>query len=96
MSFNFLLQATRVLHINEYDEMELKIIYEYITSLETDTFFNYLNKCTVIGYTNDLELYIDIVNAMIMIFEENEEYEKCQMLKLKREECEELLIKFKN
>ena len=30
MSFNFLLQATRILHVGNYDEDELIMIYNYL------------------------------------------------------------------
>jgi len=85
-SFSFLLQATRVLHIGNYDDEELKMIYGYVTSLDNDILNDYYNTCTLLTYYNDLELYIEIVEALIYIYEENEEYEKCIILKNKKEE----------
>jgi hypothetical protein len=85
-SFSFLLQATRVLHIGNYDDGELKMIYGYVTSLDNDILNGYYNTCTLLTYYNDLELYIEIVEALIYIYEENEEYEKCVILKNKKEE----------
>ena len=38
MSFNFLLQATRVLSLNNYDEDELKMVYEFMIGLDGDKF----------------------------------------------------------
>jgi hypothetical protein len=85
-SFSFLLQATRVLHIGNYDDEELKMIYGYVTSLDNDILNGYYSTCTLLTYYNDLELYIEIVEALIYIYEENEEYEKCVILKNKKEE----------
>ena len=85
-SFSFLLQATRVLHIGNYDDEELKMIYGYVTSLDNDILNDYNNTCTLLTYYNDLELYIEIVESLIYIYEENEEYEKCIILKNKKEE----------
>lgn len=85
-SFGFLLQATRVLHIGNYDEDELKMIYNFIISLDNEVLNDYHNSSTIITYDNDLELYIEIVESLINIFEENEEYEKCLKLKNKKEE----------
>ena len=56
MNFNFLLQATRVLHVGNYDEGELTMIYDFITSLDNDTLNDYNNTCTILSYSNDLEL----------------------------------------
>ncbi len=91
MNFNFLLQATRVLHVGNYDEEELKMIYEFIISLDNDILNEYNNTCTILSYDNDLELYIEIVDALIVIFEEKEEYEKCEQLKNKRDDSVEII-----
>jgi hypothetical protein len=94
-SFSFLLQATRVLHIGNYDDVELKMIYGYVTSLDNEILNSYYNTCTLLTYYNDLELYIEIVEALILIYEENEEYEKCITLKNKKEESIKIM-KIKN
>ena len=86
MSINFLLQATRVLNFGNYDEVELSMTYNYITALNNEILNDYFNTCTILSYDNDLELYIEIVETLILIFEEKEEYEKCTKLKRKKEE----------
>ena len=86
MNFNFLLQATRVLHVGNYDEGELTMIYDFITSLDNDILNDYNNTCTILSYDNDLQLYIEILDSLISIFEEREEYEMCVILKNKKEE----------
>lgn len=92
MTINFLLQATRVLHFGNYDEDELTMFYNYLTTLDNDILNDYNSSCTILSYDNDLELYIEILNAMIMIFEEREEYEKCLKLKSKKEESLIIMI----
>lgn len=86
MSFKFLIQATRVLQINNYDDKELKMVYDYAVSLDNDILNSYFESCSIIGFKNDLELYIEILDAMIYVFEEMEEYEKCYVLKKKKDE----------
>lgn len=86
MTLNFLLQATRVLNVGNYDEEELKMIYKFLISLDNNVLNDYNNKCTILSYNNDLELYVEILNSCILIFEKREEYEKCQKLKDKKEE----------
>ena len=85
-TFNFLLQATRFLQIGNYDEDELRMVYDFITSLDYEILNEYLSGCTVLSYNNDLELYIEIIDSLILIFEEREEYEKCELLKYKKDD----------
>lgn len=93
-SLNFLLQATKVLHNRNYDTNELNLVYDYIVTIDNKILNEYFNTGTILTYKNDLELYIEIVNSMILIFEEKEEYEKCFELKKKKEES--LKIKKEN
>lgn len=86
MSFNFLIQATRVLNGNSFDEDELKMVTDYVLSLDNDILKDYFNTCTILSYDNDLELYIEILDTLIKIYEEREEYEICEKLKFKKEE----------
>jgi hypothetical protein len=91
VSFNFLLQATRVLHDGNYDENELDMIYNYIVTLDNDTLNDYNNQCNILVYDSDLDLYLEIIEVLVKIFEEKEEYEKCDLLSKKKEES--LIIK---
>jgi hypothetical protein len=86
MSINILLQATRVLSFGNYDDVELSMTYNYLTALDNEILNDYFNTCTILAYNNDLELYIEIVETLIIVFEEREEYEKCAKLKKKKEE----------
>ena len=87
MSVSFLLQATRVLHVGNYDDDEVRMIYDYIRNVDNDMIFDYINNKTILSYNNDLELLIEIIDRMIQILEETEEYEKCLVLKNKKERC---------
>ncbi len=87
MSISFLLQATRVLHVGNYDEDEVQMIYDFIRNLDNEIIFHYYTNKTILSYENDLELLIEIIDKMITILEETEEYEKCLILKNKKEEC---------
>lgn len=77
LKFNFLIQATRVLDINNHDDNVLNTIHNFLLSLDNDTLIRYYNSQTLITYQNDLELYLEILNSLIKIYELNEEYEKC-------------------
>lgn len=86
MSFNFLIQATRVLHKGNYDENELEMVYNFMTSIDNEILNDYNNTCTILSYDSDLELYVEILDVLIKIYEEREEYEKCEILMNKKEE----------
>ena len=94
MSVNFLLQATRVLSFNNYDEDELKMVYDFMISIDNEILNDYNMSCSIMIYNNDLELYVEILDSLINIFEDREEYEKCQLLIDKKEES--LIILEKN
>lgn len=87
MSINFLLQVVRIIHIGNYDDTEIRMIYDYLRNLDNVVFNDYLNSNKVLQYTNDLEFCLEILDKMIKIFEEKEEYEKCQVLLNKKEEA---------
>jgi hypothetical protein len=86
MTINFLLQTMRVLHVGNYDDEELSMVYNFLISVSDDVLNDYKDTCTILSYDNDLDLYMEILDTCISIFENNEEYEKCQKLKNKKEE----------
>jgi hypothetical protein len=86
MTVNFLIQATRVLQIGNYEEDELIMVYNFMTAIDNEILNEYNSTCTILSYENDLELYIEILDALMTIFEEREEYEQCEILKTKKEE----------
>lgn len=91
VTFNFLLQATRVLHIGNYNENELNMIKKFLLSLDSDSLNTYNNTQTIISYNNDLELYLEIIDAMIHIYEINENYEVCHVLNQKKNQAINIL-----
>lgn len=91
MTVNFLLQTTRILHVGNYDEQELNTIYNFLVSVDNVVLNEYNDTCTILSYNCDLELYVEIVDAAILIFEEREEYEKCDKLKNKKEQSLEIM-----
>jgi hypothetical protein len=87
MNLNFLLQATRVLNKGEYEEDELIMIYNFVTTIDNEILNDYNSTCTIISYDNDLQLYIEIIDTLIITFEEREEYEQCEILKDKKDDA---------
>lgn len=93
ITINFLLQATRVLHVGNYTEEDLEMIYNFITKVDNEVLFFYLTSKTILSYESDLELYVEIADNLIGIYEEVEDYEKCIELKLKKEQAINILNK---
>lgn len=91
MSINFLLQALRIIHIGDYDDSELRMIYDYLKNLDNTIFYDYLMSHTVLQYKNDLEFCVEIIDKMIKIFEDKEEYEKCQTLLHKKNDATSII-----
>jgi hypothetical protein len=87
MTLNFLIQATRVLHVGNYDEEELKMVCNFLVAVDEEIMQDYNCTCTILSYDNDLQLFIEILDSVIMIFEEREEYEMCEQLKNKKDEA---------
>jgi hypothetical protein len=86
ITVNFLLQATRVLQVGNYDETELEMVYNFIVNLDNFILILYNRTYTLPTYKSDLELYNEIVDELIKIFIEREEYEKCGQLKEKKDQ----------
>ena len=95
MSFNFLIQAIRVLQINNYDDSEVKMVYNYAINLDNEILNDYYSSSNVMGFENDLILYMEIIESLISTYEDLEEYEKCYVLKRKWNECLEIINKNK-
>ena len=62
------------------------MITNFMCAVDNDILNDYNNTCTILSYDNDLQLYIEILDSLISIFEEREEYEMCVILKNKKEE----------
>jgi len=91
LKLNFLLQATRILHVGNYDEDELNMIFNFISTVDNSILFSYNESKTILSYTSDLELYVEIVDTLINIYVEREVYENCQILMNKKEQSIKIL-----
>jgi hypothetical protein len=83
MHINFLIQIIKILHNRNYNENDLKMAYEYLIKLDNKILNDYFKSNLVLSYNNDLEFCIEIMEKILYIYEDKEEYEKCQILKNK-------------
>lgn len=91
MSINFLLQAIRIIHIGNYDDTEIRMIYDYLRNLDNAVLNSYFLSNSVLQYNTDLEFCVEVIDKMIKVLEEKEEYEKCQILLNKKEESLDII-----
>lgn len=92
LSFKFLLQSSRVLSDNVYDDRDLASIYDFLLSIDNKELNEYFKTKTLFSYTNDLELFLEVSKNVLKIYEEKEKYEECIDIKKKMDECN-LIIK---
>ena len=81
MRYNFLLQTTMVFDYDNCNDEDLDMVYKFLLSIDNDTLNYYNSNCTITSYESDLDLFIEVLKITIEIFEDREEYEKCQLLK---------------
>jgi hypothetical protein len=87
ITVNFLLQATRILHVGNYNDDDLEMVYNFMVNVDNEILIHYLNSKSVLAYESDLELYIELIDVLVSIYEDNEEYENCKKLLDKKEEA---------
>jgi len=95
MNINFIIQSMLILKQDNYNDDELRMVYDYLLFLDYDILFSYFMNNTVKGYDNDLCVYIEVINESIKKFELSEEYEKCSKLKLKRVQALKIINDYK-
>jgi hypothetical protein len=93
MSYNFLIQATRVLNVDNYDDAELELVTNFLMAADEDLLSDYNNTCTILSYDSDLELYLEILGTLIVVYEEREQYELCKLIKNKMSDALEIINK---
>lgn len=95
MPFDFLMQAVKILHKDIQTEEDIKLAYDFVMLTEMDTLEKYNKKSLIVSYQSDLELFIDIIKELLSVYEDLEDYEKCQKLLEKKNICENILYQKK-
>jgi len=83
----FLLQTLVIFEKENHNDENINMIYKFLTNLDNEILNDYYLTNDVIPFQNNLDLCIRVIDTMIKIFEENEEYEKCGYLKNKKDEA---------
>lgn len=95
MNINFIIQSLLIITNDNYNSDELRMIYDYLLSIDNETLFSYHLKVSLRTYETDFHIYIDVIDRLIKIFEKIEDYEKCYKLKLKKDESQNTINKLK-
>ena len=67
------------------------MIYDYLRGLDDEMLIMLSESRSIISYENDLRFCIEIIDIMLYILETNEEYEKCQILKNKKDQSLDII-----
>ena len=62
-----------------------------MSKVDKTILIHYLTSKTILSYDSDLELCLEIVTALVDIYEEREEYERCVVLTKKKEKIIKIL-----
>ena len=58
-----------------------------MSTIDNSILITYNESKTILSYSSDLELYVEIVDTLINIYVEREMYENCQILMKKKEQA---------
>jgi hypothetical protein len=78
--FDYLLQAVKVLHTGNNNSYELNTVYEWILVVDDETILHYKKINTVVSFDSDFDLFVDLIDYLIGIYEKIEDYERCEKL----------------
>jgi hypothetical protein len=73
--------------VGNYNDDDLEMVYNFMVNVDNEILIHYLNSKSVLAYESDLELYIELIDVLVSIYEDNEEYENCKKLLDKKEEA---------
>lgn len=85
--FDYLIQAVKVIHANDNSEFEINTVYEWVLIVENETILRYKNRNSIVSFDNDLDVFIELIDYLIKLFEKTEEYEKCARLLNRKMQC---------
>jgi hypothetical protein len=89
-TFRYLLQSARLISSKRASEEDIEFVKDLILSLENDEIISYYNTNTVTSIGSDFNLYVKLITYLIKYYEETEEYEKCEELKKKLNNSNEI------
>jgi len=88
-----MLIAIKTLHSGQCSKSDAESIFNFATILDKKDLIDYFSTNTIISYKNDLELYIEILDSLIKIYENDEKYEKCSDLMAQKEKSLSIMNK---
>jgi hypothetical protein len=90
-TFSYLLQSARLISTNKATEDDYEIITEIALSVEDDLLLKYTTTITIPKLGHDYKLFLKLCSFLLRHYEENEEYEKCSLIKEKIIKTEKLI-----
>ena len=90
-TFTYLLRTARLITSNKHTKDDVDFINDLLLSLDNETLIRYFNTKTVDTIGCDYNLFVKLCKYVIYYYENNEEYEKCDKLKNKMNESEDII-----
>jgi hypothetical protein len=90
-TFAYLLQSARLISSNRHTKDDIDFINDLLLSLDNETLIGYSNTKTINTINCDYDLFIKLCRFIIHYYEDNEEYEKCNKLKNRIIESEDII-----
>jgi hypothetical protein len=78
------MMSKKMLNSTELENPELDEIYDFVLTIDNYTLTKYINEQTLTIYNNDFEIYLYMLNKLITIYEDTQQYEKCMLLLRKK------------
>lgn len=88
MDINFLLESVKIMNKKTQTDDEANTVFVYIISTELEELKEYKRKNTIISFENDLELFINVIDKLLLYYEVSEEFERCDCLYNRKKLCE--------
>jgi len=90
-TFSYLLQSARLISGNKATEEDYEFITELMLSVEDELILKYYSTVTIPKIGLDYNLFVKLCRYLLKHYEENEQYEKCILIKDKLVNSEKLI-----
>ena len=90
-TFAYLLHTARLITSDKHTKDDVDFINDLLLSLDNETLIRYFNTNTVDTIGCDYNLFVKLCKYTIHYYENSEEYEKCDKLKNKMNESEDII-----